>query len=233
MDLTRVVPTATPLPLGGVVYLASELRLADLAELQAWINAQVPSPFDLVADVLAGGGPTVPGWLRLLGATIDAQAAWPKVPGDPEAEALLQAEGGRKLLLALVLRRHHPDADVGAIYAAATVAEYSRLHRVAWGVDPGFALGLLIDGPGPGGGRGPDWARAWFRYVTECKGGPPFGDLTISQFRAFRSGGKAPGSLDTSRPDWLAIARRREAFFAQADTDETAPVSEETADGHD
>jgi hypothetical protein len=40
--ITRVCPVSRAIPLGGKPRVASELRIADLAELQAWLEEQVP-----------------------------------------------------------------------------------------------------------------------------------------------------------------------------------------------
>lgn len=229
-DITRIIPKPVPLTLGGRGFLASELRLDDVAALQAWVSSVIPSPYDAAEDgLMSGAGDRA--WKRLLSETIDAQVSWPPEPGDPEAEEVLQSHAGRKVLLALVLRREHPElsaAEIVSLYPEIAEREYARLVRVAWGADPLSMLSHLVDGPSGGGGRGElDWGAVWFKYLTTAANGPAFHDLTISQYIAFRcEGSPSRGYVDASRPDWREVAARRQEFFAGLGAEEIpAPVT--------
>ena len=52
--LTDIFPRPRPLPLGGRVYLAGELTLPQLADLQAYADAGWPDPLEGLRDRLDG-----------------------------------------------------------------------------------------------------------------------------------------------------------------------------------
>lgn len=230
MSIRDVIPMPTPVTLGGVGYLASELRLLDLAKLQAFVDSRHPSPYDAACGaIVAGAAERSLEWKRLLAATVEAQAAWPKEPGSPEADELLASRGGRMLLIGLVLAREQPDlsgADLSRIYDVTTAAEFVRLSRIAWGNEPMRDLMALIDGPEAGSGKGPDWARLWVEYGLEFRG-PAFPDLTITQFIAWRRGGESyTGRVGGDDHEITRISERREAFWQSLEvtTDEPENV---------
>jgi hypothetical protein len=227
VSIRDVIPMPTPVTLGGVGYLASELRLHDLAQLQAFVDSRHPSPYDAACGAIAIGAESRSlEWKRLLAATVEAQAAWPKEPGSPEADEFLSSREGRMILIGLVLAREHPGLgrdDLSRIYAATTAGEFARLSRIAWGNEPMRELMALIDGPEESGGKGPDWGRLWVEYGREFRG-PAFPDLTISQFVAWRRGGECyTGRVGGDDHEIARISERREAFWQSIETTTNRP----------
>lgn len=213
--ITRAIPQPVSVRIGGRDFLAREFRLEDVATIQAWIDNQIGHPFERAAPAIECGlADRSPPWRRLVAATIDALADWPKEPGTPEADALLSSEAGRKLIIVLALRRDQPDvaSQIDALYDAATKADYDRLSRVAWGVDPLRKLMSLVDGEGDDEGDPPDWEALRFDYQESGHRGPAFEELTVSQFLAWRRGGKSYGGEAAGIADWEGVAERRRAF---------------------
>lgn len=215
-NILSVIPFPAKVILGGIEWLASEFRLSDLAELQYWIARQIPNPFDLAAWRIQHGKRDRE-WKQILSMTIDNQQLYPPEFGSPTAAMLLESAEGSIVQMFISLRRAHPTFTLEvcrSLHAEVTVAEYAQFCRIAWGTSPISVMMAIVDGASPPGNP-PDWPMLWHRYITEANGSaPPFGDLTISQFRAWKSGGKPSDGSIADRDDWMQIAERRRQFFS-------------------
>lgn len=221
MSLSSWFPGATPLVVAGRVVLASELRVRDLATIEAYTAARLGAPLaglDAAAD-------DYPDRLRSLYDTLER---WPPDVGSPEtAAALFGDRRGLAFFLALTLRASGLSADeLDAVALEAEPDEVQEVERVAWGVQADHKADLvrLIDDhlglpafrprPTPMRGRPISWAQA----VGDAVDGDPrrveaVGDLTLSQWRMLRCGGETelrddPLPEDAELCDRVQDARR-------------------------
>jgi hypothetical protein len=204
--ITRVCPVARPIPLGGRLHVVDELRIADLAEIQAWLEAESPHPLADMPPSWADPEPETR-TARLKVAWEDA-ASWPVRYGSDRAAVLLGTTGGRAFFLYLCLRRGDPGFGVAGalgLLAEVTPIEWAGLRRVAYGLTPRREIADEV-APDRTPGRLSSWCAAFHR-ANEAPGGPGYaeiGELTISQWRNLCSKGK---STDTSA-EFAAQSRR-------------------------
>lgn len=125
-----------PLPelvVDGERYVIHRLTDDDHAELQAWLDGQVPDPFDAAVGFL-GRGLTMAQEKHVLASALEI-ATRPRVRiGTPEADALLCSAAGVCKSLELAIRRGRPgftEADARAIYGRLAVKEMARA-RLPW-----------------------------------------------------------------------------------------------------
>lgn len=215
VPLTRAFPVPRPVALGPGRYLAEELRLSDLAALQGWIEAQVGDPME--------GHP--PGWAdpdpatrpdRLL-ALWASSSGWYPTPATPRGAALLTSPSGRRFFLGLVLGRHHPDltdADLDAILAQTTPAQWGALVRVAYGVSPKMEI-LAELAPDDEGGP-TNWPKNIVAIMREyCLTFVEVADLTLSQWRLLCSDGATPEGTKASQARGQRVHALRRAAEAR------------------
>jgi hypothetical protein len=103
--------TAQPRPftVNGQEYFFHPLTIADLGQLQTWIDRQFPDPFEVVTKAIARGNFTVPQQQYLLAQAVDRAVRPGRQIGTPEADQLLQSLEGVKQLLLLSIRKGRPD----------------------------------------------------------------------------------------------------------------------------
>jgi hypothetical protein len=192
--ITRVVPVPRVVRLDGRRFVAGELTLGDLAELQAWLEEADPNPLDGLPPAWADVEPgTRPARLRALW---DAAGEWPARLGTPAAGALLGTERGRAFFLCLCLRRHQPAFGLGdalALLPRVWPSEWAALRRVAYALTPREELVDELD-PTPGKSRAGDWWKQLHAaaQLPHWPGYEGLARLTISQWRHLCSDGKAP-----------------------------------------
>lgn len=222
--ITQIIPRPRLVRLGGREFLASEFRLADLADLQAWLEAESSDPFEDSASTILGGIRDRE-WKKLLWRIVDESGAWPPRLGSPDADGLIDSPSGMARQLYLSLRREHPEidqAEADRLLAEVTPAEWSRFSRWAWAVKPEAVIRSLIDGPREDPGRPTDWTALWCSYVAKVgPGGPPFESLTLTQLRSWLADGdpseaEESGGTDlTSQHTAMAKATKRREFWAE------------------
>lgn len=176
--LTRAIPVPRAMKFGGLAIVAHELRLVDLAELQAFVEDSAGHPLAEMPKDLEG-----------FRAAWHSAPSWPPRIGTPEGSAILASPPGRQLFVGLVARRTVDDHLAGAVGLAGP-AEWAAFNRVAWGLSPREEIaGIIAPDATPGGGS--DWcedvAAICERYhMTPAQ----VGELTVSQYRMLASGGK-------------------------------------------
>lgn len=199
--ITAILPVPRAVTLAGRSCVVGELRLGDLAELQAWLEERADHP--LAAEPADDRR-------AQLAAAWPAAAAWPIRLGSDEAAPHVATRAYRRAFLWIALRRHNPDlepGDIDAIEAAATPAEWAALQRVAWAVSPKAEIVAEV-APDPSPSTGTDWVDVLYRIMDSLKYTPDqVRDLTLGQFRALASGGK-PADQGREATARAAQARR-------------------------
>lgn len=187
-SLTDIFPRPRPLPLGGRVYLAGELTLAQIADLQADADARRPDPLEGLRGRL-DGMEAEPRRLALVAAHAAAEAG-PPAWGWPADDA------GHAHFVLVALGPHNPGftpADAAAVVERVEPEEYAALWRVARGITPLDEVEALL-GVDRSGGSGA--AITWAQAVCELMEAYPglslaaIAGLTLGQVRALRSGGR-------------------------------------------
>ncbi|MDG3003251.1 hypothetical protein [Paludisphaera mucosa] len=117
---------------GGRTYRFSELTLAALGRLQAWIKATCPHPLDALKPHLEGL--TAAERRELIADAVEAGRSWPpRIGTNAASELLLGTQEGQLLVLLEGLRAQEPaatDADAEALYSGLT-REVKRAAREA------------------------------------------------------------------------------------------------------
>ena len=187
-SLTDIFPRPRPLPLGGRVYLAGELTLAQLADLQAYSDSHWPDPLaglrDRLADLEAE-----PRRLALVAAHAQAEVG-------PPAWGWPADDDGHRHFVLVALAPHNPGfaaADAARVVERVEAHEYAALWRVTRGVTPLDEVEALLGFDRSGSGGEPiTWRQA---VVVLCEAYPAYtlvavGRLTVSQDKARRTGGR-------------------------------------------
>jgi hypothetical protein len=217
LDLTRVIPVAVPVALAGRTVLVWPLRLADLALLQGWIRQiAAPSPLSAVRAALLSADAA--GRARLLRRAYDRAESWPVRYGSAEGGALFNSEAGLLYFLAVALARSTPieACDPEELVAALDPVEWSELLAAAWGTEPLDELERLLDPDALTPGEDLNWGEAFAETARDT--GWTFaqiGELTVSQWIAYRSDGKVARVARTV-PEGMTVLQyaemRRRAF---------------------
>ena len=190
--LTRALPTPRVLSLGGQDWLVSELRLRDIAILEAWVEARTPWPTDLLPERDDTDAPT---WSRLLDAAYNAAERWPPRFGDARCTALLNTQDGLAFFVWVAIQRDQPGAtieDARGLVARMGATDWKLLARVLFGGDPMEELLRLMEEGGGAPDRPPvDWEKA-VHEVAEMLGitYEAVGEMTLSQFAIARRRGE-------------------------------------------
>jgi hypothetical protein len=190
--ITAVMPVARAIPLGGRRRVAHELRISDLAELQAWLEEQVPHPLASIPPAWADPDPGTR--TARLAEAWEAAASWPVRFGTARAGELLASAAGRAFFLWLCLRRGSPSfgvVDALALLAEVTPTEWAGLRRVAYGLTPRQEIADEL-APDESPGRMSNWCLSFHRAVMSDAGitYSSIGELTLSQWRNFCNEGK-------------------------------------------
>ena len=235
-----------PVTLGGQTYLASELRLRDLAQLEAWAIASLGSQLDGLGDD-ASAEELREAWL----ATENGSPALGSPLVDQSIFATLE---GRSLFLLLVLRddgRKLTSDQAREIAASVTAPEWDQLDRRAFSIlDGDFQeivrrvdkmLGLPTFVPVKERSKTVPWPKAVAESVELYHlSFADLAELTLGQWRVLRSGGESdkfgePMPADSELEDRVMTARGE--FWAghtpgpPADSHEDLQDEEEVEDG--
>lgn len=215
VPLDLLFPRPVLVTLAGEPFAASELTLGDLALLQSWLRQAAPHP---LRDLPPPWADPEPGTRRArLVDAWHAAKAWPPAVGDGDDAAYLGSPEGRAVFLVLVLGKH--DESFTAERAAGLVgrmsaADWAALRRVAWGVPPWRELAGELDDVWAEHQARRSEPADWGELVVEAvRDGHDFATLagwTLTQFRLFRSGGKADEYRAVQSP-----GESREAFEAR------------------
>ena len=237
-SLTAIVPQPRTIRLAGIPFLASEYRVKDVADLQAWIEGHAEDSFEDAAPRLLGVPENLRDrqWKLLLWRVVEGLEADPASIDSPEGGDLLNSPAGRVRQLVLSLRRERPDFDEAAamvLLPSISADEWSRLVRLAWGASPRSVVRRLIDGEESRPGSPPDWSALWCAYVNNAgAAAPPFETLTLTQLRTWivggnpdESGESGSGVGDVDMELAMAKARHRAGFWAEI-ADEVDPQPE-------
>jgi hypothetical protein len=128
-DLATLNGRGRPLSVDGATYLLYPLTIADLGELQAWVEAQWPDPLLKVRERLDEFPPALQ---RELVREAAALAARPKPRiGTPEADALVFSAAGWQEIAYLSIRKGRPDftrEQAARLCARLTEGELARVY---------------------------------------------------------------------------------------------------------
>lgn len=216
--ITSILPRPRAVALAGRVYALAELRLVDLAELQAWLELAAPHPLAGLPHVANDPDPATRR-ARLVVAW-HAAKEWPPVYGSDAARDLLASPGGAVAFVWLCLRRHQPDTpldEAANVAAAMTAEEWRELRRVAYGVPIWRQLiGELDPEWSDSPANAIEWGEA-FERLSADRGWTyeQIGEMTLSQWRNYCTGGKPPEYRARPRRGESVrdlMARQREIF---------------------
>lgn len=135
-SLATLYPQPRSLRLAGLDLVVAELRVKDVAELEAWL-AEASDPLRNLPH--ASDDPDPDSRPQRLDTAEQAALVWPPAVGSPEADALLATLRGRVAYLQVILSRENPDLvrdDYLTLARGMTSGEWASLDRVAWGVHP-------------------------------------------------------------------------------------------------
>jgi hypothetical protein len=233
MGLASFLAVPRRVVLAGRPYAVCELRLRDLAELEAMALARpAADPRELLAAAQASPDPAAR--RRLLRRAYDAAEAVGF--GGESTLAILDREAAARLMLRASLRKHRPRVgagDLANLIAEMDEGDWARLDRVAFGGDARGAASAAIDAelgivlPTPPEGDGLTWAEATVKLATKLRLGPArlasVGELTLSQVRALL--GSDPSPATEVPPDRVAeVSKRRAEFWAEDTTTDGGPT---------
>jgi hypothetical protein len=224
--ITDIFPRPTALTLAGGTYLVGPLRLAEIADLQHWLDGR----HDPLAEVrpFLDAAEVAPEHRHLFDAAIDRAEEGPILWGTARGDAELATAEGILEFLCVALRRYQPDMtrdqvlDVGE---RMTWGEYASLRLAASRPDPvvilGHALDRLAGVTRPTDPRPPRWGELVDRVARSH--GMTYEDiegLTLDQLVNRLHDGKVPEGGRPLAPgeDIDETARRREAWLAGANS---------------
>ncbi len=191
-SITAIFPRHREVALGGRTYRVHELRLADLADLQDWLDRSWVDPLAGLRERLGTMGDAER--RDVLAPAYDLAEAGPPTCGDEHGRAYFATGAGILEIFRVALRRYHPELEaeeVATIAERTTPAEYATLRRVLYGVEPMDEIDAwlgLDEGP-PGSPIG--WAQAATEVAERYAWSLDYIEgLTLRQFRAARSGGR-------------------------------------------
>lgn len=212
--------------------MVSPLRLREFGQLQAWLNRVVPNPLEEARDSIdAADGDAR---LAVLGEVLGKLATWPVRYGSELGGKLFSTEAGARFFLAVALSRSDADATeelIVHLVKRITADEWRRLSCVLFASDPLEEVTRLLDtDPKPQApGEDLNWSEA-FAQVAESTGWTfaAIADLTLAQWSAIRTGGKAINPFEPRHGESYADADRRrrkllygdEAFITEAEKDQ-------------
>jgi len=215
-SITAIFPRRREVALGGRTFHVDELRLADLADLQDWLDRSWADPLAGLRELVVDMGDAER--RAALAPAYDLAEAGPPTCGDERGRALFATGAGILEIFRVALRRHHPELDaevVATIAERTTRAEYAALRRALYGEGPldEIEAWLKLD-------QGPSaspigWPQA-AAEVAEMYGWSLeyIEGLTVRQFRSARSRGRpsvrgTPVAPRTNLKAVVAAARRK------------------------
>jgi hypothetical protein len=210
--ISRCFPQPVPVRVAGCVLFAAQLRLRDLAALEAWAMTVTPCP----TDGLGVDGPDFP---PRLAAAYDEARAWPPEIGSATVDELLsRTPEGRAMIVTLACRPWMTHELAAEVVGAMSDEDWHALRSVAMADDPSpFAwISAVVDQlagvepfePRREGGTPSTWERV---IIAACDGDPTrleaIGDLTVGQWILFQTDGEPFARLDPL-PENAAVEER-------------------------
>src|SRR4051812_36944254 len=119
--LTAIIPRARVVTIGDRDYRIGEVRLSDLADLQAWLDARWPDPVDGLREQPEGR--TLERWEAALQDAFDVAEEGPPCWGTMRGAVELASVGGTVEVLRVALRHHHPELDGSDVVRLVTGTE--------------------------------------------------------------------------------------------------------------
>ena len=114
-DFATLTAQPRALIVGSQRYLVYPLTLADWGQLQAWVDAQFPDPFEVMADALEKLETSTAQQQLLFKLAMEAATKARRKIGTPEADAVLQSIEGFCQMLLVSIRKGQPDfSEAGA-----------------------------------------------------------------------------------------------------------------------
>lgn len=192
VPITLLYPRPRPVTLAGRTFLVGEMRIADLIDLQDFLDRRHQCPLEVLRPRIVGL--PEPERMEVLRGVWKAVEKGPPRYGTPEASAILDSVEGIAESFRLVLRTHHPEmtlAQVREVAESTTPDEYEAMVRAWRRVEPIDELAWLLGMEEGEKGSPIGWAQA------VCETCEHFGwtlayveTLSVSQFRTARAMGK-------------------------------------------
>jgi hypothetical protein len=144
--ITDLLPAPVVVRMAGVDYSVHEIRLSDIRDLQAFLDASVPNPFDAVMAEIAAPGVDAERRRTLLAAAYDSAETGSPVDGTDRADAAFATAEGRVFELWVALRRGQPGVPIGTLVDAARTDRpgVARVLRAFYRVDPCRAIAQML-----------------------------------------------------------------------------------------
>lgn len=214
-SITGIFPRHREVALGGRTFRVDELRLADLADLQDWLDRSWSDPLAGLRERLGRMGDAD---LRAaLTPAYDLAEAGPPTCGDERGRALYATGAGILEIFKVALRRHHPELDAEVVTTIAertTPTEYAALRRALYGVGPLDEIEAWLGLDQGLSGSPIGWPQAAAEVAERYGWSLDYIEgLTLSQFRSARSRGRprvrgTPVAPRTNLKTVVAAARR-------------------------
>ncbi len=198
--ITKIIPVARPVSLGGVNFRVWEFTLRDLATLQSYLDDEWTDPLDAIEERLCDPSLTDAERDDLLFPAHELAEQGPPIDGTAEGMARYATNEGVIAFLMIALRpperRSEPFGEdetraVVEVFSKMTSGEYLKLRRLLYGTSTIRTLTRLLMGSDPAGNGEGTWAQAidevaqshgWtYQYIYS---------LTITEFVNARRDGK-------------------------------------------
>jgi hypothetical protein len=137
-----------PLAVGGKTHRVYPLTYDDLGELQAWVNAQLPDPFDAVASSPGFARLSVEAQKYAIRCAVELAAKGKRRLNSPEAAEAVNSPEGVAFLLYLMVKRGDPtftEAAAAELVRQVTPQQVASLQATAYGVEPAAAAAEAIN----------------------------------------------------------------------------------------
>lgn len=225
--ITSVFSRPRPVSLAGRTFLVGEVRLADVIDLQEFIERRSVSPLEASWDELG----RLDGRARAatLYGILDRLEEYPPLYGKSDGFRVLDCAEGIFEMFRVILRWSHPELDVAdengrypSIEALAGAvndspngrAEYAEMKRVWRRATQAEEVSLMLGIGAVGVGDEIGWPKAIFEVIQAT--GWTFGyieGLTLSQFKTVRTGGNPVdvGQQVAPRTNLKAVVKARRA----------------------
>lgn len=138
-SLPTMTAASDEIRIGGVPYRLSPLSFRELAELELWVNRQLPDPKAVAREMIEAGLPDAVAEKVALEAFRVARQGGVKI-NSPEAAEILGSPSGAIQVLYHSLKKHQPNlmvADVERLAEAITAEEYAAIERFVYGEPEG------------------------------------------------------------------------------------------------
>lgn len=132
-DITTLTAQPQILKVDGKEYKVYPLTLADLGELQTWVDSQFPDPFEVASKAMKSGNFNVAQQQYLMNQAMEKATRPKRLLGTMEADELLLSAEGYKQVLIISIRKGDPsftESDAEALFKNMTQADVARFEHV-------------------------------------------------------------------------------------------------------